>query len=64
MIKFEVENLGDDDANFYAVTAMRGGFKGYGSGNSEDIARNKAIAHLEMKEKLNSIDREIQLNCK
>jgi len=49
--KFEVENLGDDDANLWLVKASRGGLFGVASHRDSLKARENALAGLERKER-------------
>ena len=43
---YTVENLGDDDSNYWFVRAQRGKFVGVGSSNDSLKAREKALASL------------------
>ena len=47
---YTVENLGDDDSNYWFVRAQRGKFMGFGTGNDSLKAREKALASLERNE--------------
>jgi len=47
---FEVENLGDDDANLWLVKASRNSLFGIGSSRDNVKARELALQSLEAKE--------------